>query len=482
MVNFKLVFRFLGVLLLIEGFFILLCIPVSLIYREGLLLPVGTSGLISLITGGLLMLFTKKADKNLQTRDGFLIVTIGWLFFSLLGAVPFVLTGAIPSFTDAFFETVSGFTTTGASILDDIESLPHSMLWWRSIIQWLGGMGIIVMSLAIFPLLGIGGLQLFDAEAPGPVVDKLHPRIKETAQRLWIIYIIFTIAEAILLLMGGMNLFDSICHSFTTMATGGFSTKQSSIAHWDSPFIQYVITVFMFLAGINFTMSYFALHLNFKKVIQNEEFRYYTGILVIISIVAGFTLFHNHCYKLGESLRHGTFQAVSIMTTTGFVTADYVKWGPFLNLILLMLMLIGGSAGSTAGGMKVIRVLIYIKNSFTELKRLIHPNAVIPVKFNKTGISPEVLNNVFAFISFYFLVLAIGVVFLAALGYDLGSSYSAAATAIGNVGPGIGAFGPTENFNHLPVIGKWFLSFLMIAGRLELFTVLILFSPGFWRK
>lgn len=482
MVNFKLIIRFLGFLLLIEGFFILFCIPVSLIYKERLLIPLGISGLLSIIPGGLAILATRTADQNLSTRDGFLIVTIGWILFSLVGSLPFILTGAIPSYTNALFETVSGFTTTGASILDNIEALPHSMLFWRSLIQWLGGMGIIVMSLAIFPLLGIGGIQLFDAEAPGPSVDKLHPRIKETAQRLWIIYVIFTVAEAILLLAGGMNLFDSICHSFTTMATGGYSTKQLSIAYWDSPYIHYVITFFMFLAGVNFTLSYFALHLNFKKVIQNEEFRFYLGFVVAISFIAGIVLRITQYQTLEESFRHGAFQVVSILTTTGYITADYVQWIPFLNVILLILMFVGGSAGSTAGSIKVVRVQLFLKNSLVELKRLIHPNAVIPVKFNRNAVPQELLNNVFAFISFYLFATVVGVIVMSALGYDVGSSFGAIATSLGNIGPGIGAFGPVENFNHVPDFGKWFLSFYMIIGRLELFTVLILFSPGFWRK
>lgn len=482
MFNFKLIFRILGLLLLIEGFFILLCIPVSLIYKEGISLQLGLSGFVSILIGGLSFLFTRNADKNLQARDGFLIVTIGWILFCLMGTFPFVFTGVIPSYTNAFFETVSGFTTTGASILDDIESLPHSLLFWRSIIQWLGGMGIIVMSIAIFPLLGIGGIQLFDAEATGSGVDKLHPRIKETARRLWIIYIIFTITETILLLAGGMNLFDSICHSFTTMATGGYSTKQLGIAYWDSPYMQYVIILFMFLAGVNFTLSYFAFHFKFKKVIQNEEFRYYLGFIVVISIVVSIILYFTQYHIWEESIRHATFQVVSIMTTTGYATTDYIQWIPLLSVILLMLMFIGGSAGSTAGGIKVVRILLFFKNSVVELKRLIHPSAVLPVKFNKNAVTPEILNNVFAFISFYLLITVIGVIIISALGYDLSSSFGAVATSLGNIGPGIGVFGPAENYGHVPIFGKWFLSCLMIIGRLELFTVLILLSPGFWRK
>jgi len=482
MFNFRLIFRVLGFLLLIEGIFMLLCIPVSLIYHEQEIFSLLISGGISIIVGGLIWLSTTGTVKNLQTRDGYLIVTMGWLLFSLFGSLPFIFSGTIPSYTDAFFETVSGFTTTGASILNDIESLPHAILFWRSMTQWLGGMGIIVMSLAILPLLGIGGMQLFIAEVPGPVPDKLHPRIKETAKRLWGIYIIFTFAEMIMLLIGGMSLFDAICHSFTTMATGGYSTKQLSIAHWDSPYIHYVITLFMFLAGTNFTISYFALHLNFDKVFKNEEFRYYIGFLLGFIILVTIILSFSEGFNWGKSFRYAAFQVVSIVTTTGFVTADYLAWIPLLGVIIFMLMFFGGSAGSTGGGIKILRILLFLKNSAMELKRLIHPSAVIPVRFNKNAVPPEILNNVFAFISFYLLTVIISVIIIASIGYDLESSFGAVAATLGNIGPGIGAVGPVENYSHIPAFGKWFLSFLMLIGRLELFTVLILFSPGFWKK
>jgi len=482
MINFKLIFRLLGALLLIEGLFMLSCITVSLIYRENEIGSLGISGLINIGVGGIIWVVTRNAKKNLSARDGFLIVSMGWIFFSLFGSLPFFLSGEIPSYTDAFFETVSGFTTTGASILNDIEALPHALLFWRSMTQWLGGMGIIVMSLAILPLLGIGGMQLFIAEVPGPTPDKFHPRIKETAKRLWAIYIIFTFSETILLLFGGMSLFDAINHSFTTMATGGYSTKQASIAHWDSPYIHYVITLFMFLAGTNFTLSYFAMHLKFDKVFRNEEFRFYLGFIVaFILLVTGILMFSQHL-PFERSFREAAFQVVSIITTTGFVTADYLTWISVLVVIMFMLMFFGGSAGSTGGGIKIMRVMLFIKNSAVELKRLIHPNAVIPVRFNGNAVPPEIINNVFAFISFYILTMIIGVIIMAGLGYDLDTSLGAVAATLGNIGPGIGEVGPVFNYAHLPTFGKWFLSFLMLIGRLELFTVLIIFSSGFWRK
>ena len=338
MFNFRLVIQFLGLLLLIEGIFMWFCIPVSILYHDHELVPLGVSGLVSIVFGGTAWLVNRKAQKSLNSRDGFLIVSIGWVLFSLFGSLPFILSGEIPSFTDAFFETISGFTTTGASILDKVEVLPHGLLFWRSLTQWLGGMGIIVMSLAILPLLGVGGMQLFVAEVPGPVPDKLHPRIKETAKRLWAIYIIFTFAETILLRIGGMKLFDAVCHSFTTMATGGYSTKTASLAHWDSPFIHYVIVIFMFLAGTNFPLSYFALHLNFNKVRKNEEFRYYAGFVLGFTILLTIILAFTEIQTGEESFRHALFQVTSIITTTGFVTYNYLSWIPLVGIILFMLM------------------------------------------------------------------------------------------------------------------------------------------------
>ena len=482
MYNFKLIFRLLGMLLLIEGLFMLSCIIISLIYRDNDIGALAISGLISIGAGGFAWVATRKASTNLSARDGFLIVSMGWILFSLFGSLPFYLSREIPNYTDAFFETVSGFTTTGASILNDIEALPHALLFWRSMTQWLGGMGIIVMSLAILPLLGIGGMQLFVAEVPGPAPDKFHPRIKETAKRLWAIYIIFTFSETILLLFGGMNLFDAICHSFTTMATGGYSTKQASIAHWDSPYIHYVITLFMFLAGTNFTLSYFAMHLQFKKVFRNEEFRFYISFVVGFILLVTGVLFFAQGLPFEKSFRDAAFQVVSIITTTGFVTADYLTWVSVLGVLIFMLMFFGGSAGSTGGGIKILRVMLFVKNSAVELRRLIHPNAVIPVRFNGNAVSPEIINNVFAFISFYILTMIISVIIMAGMGYDLNTSLGAVAATLGNIGPGIGEVGPVFNYAHLPGFGKWFLSFLMLIGRLELFTVLIIFSPGFWRK
>lgn len=459
-----------------------LSIPVSLIYSDQNIKFLIYSSAFSIILGFLMWFFTRNSSKEIGKKEGYLIVSLGWIVFSLIGALPFYISNAIPSFTDAFFETISGFTTTGASILNDIEAMPHSLLFWRSMTQWLGGMGIIVLSLAILPILGIGGMQLFVAEVPGLKPDKLHPKIKETAKRLWAIYIIFTFVEVVLLMFGGMDLFDAINHSFTTMATGGYSTKQASIAYWDSPYIHYVITLFMIIAGTNFTLSYFALHFNFKKVFQNEEFKYYLGFIAGFTIIIAYALYIFESTGVEQSIRDSVFQVVSIMTTTGFATVDYYQWTPFIWVLLFILMFFGGSAGSTGGSIKIVRILLVLKNGYLELKRLIHPNAIIPVRFNHQAVPSNIIANVLAFIMFYIVIFVVGTIIMTATGLDFESSMGSVAATLGNIGPGIGTVGPAENFYHVTDFGKWFLSFLMLLGRLELFTVLVILSPSFWKK
>jgi trk system potassium uptake protein TrkH len=484
MINFKVVGYILGVLLIIEAFFMLLSASVSLIYQENDYKYMLYSFLIALVIGLLLFFIFKTSDRNLGKREGYIIVSLGWVVFSVFGAIPFCISGAIPSYTDAFFETMSGFTTTGASILrpEEYSLISHGMLFWRSLTQWLGGMGIIVLSLSILPILGIGGMQLFVAEVPGPSPDKLHPRIKETAKRLWGIYFIFTLTEMLLLILGGMSFFDAICHSFTTMATGGYSTKPESIAYFSSPYIQYVIIVFMFLAGTNFSLSYLAMHFRLKQVISNEEFRFYLFFIFLFSIIITFVLRFTSDNTLEGSFRHSLFQVVSILTTTGYTTTNYLKWLPIGITLIFLLMFFGGSAGSTGGSIKIVRVVLLLKNSILELKRLIHPSAVIPVRLNSQAVSSQIVTNVLAFVSFYILTVMVSTGVISAMGYDLESSLGAVAATLGNIGPGIGAVGPAENYAHIPVFGKWFLSFLMLIGRLELFTVLILVAPSFWKK
>lgn len=482
MVNIKLILRILGFLLIVEGVAMFIALIVSLIYKEPDTPALLQSALICSGIGSAMLVATRKARKELGKREGFIIVTFVWIIFSFFGSLPFVLSGSIPSLTDAFFETMSGFTTTGASILNNIESLPHGILFWRSMTQWLGGMGIIVLSLAILPIFGIGGMQLFSAEVPGPVADKLSPRIQSTAKNLWVIYLLFTIFETILLWIGGMTLFDAINHSFTTMATGGYSTKQASIAYWPSPYIQYVITVFMIIAGMNFTLSYLFLTGKFKRAIKDEELRYYLLFIAGFTLIIFVGLLLTTQLGAEQAFRDSIFQVVTIMTTTGYATVDYLHWIPFLTIVLFAVFFFGGSAGSTGGGLKIMRIVLLLKNSYYELRRLIHPNAIIPVRFNNKPVSEQIINNVLAFFMFYFVIFFGSTVLLMLVVPDLPSAMGAVATSLGNIGPGLGIFGPAGNFSALHPAGKWFLSFLMLLGRLELFTVLVLFSPAFWKK
>jgi trk system potassium uptake protein TrkH len=481
-INYLIIFRVLGSLLFIESFFLALAMIVSVIYGEddlhAFMITIG----IALIVGALSRLFTRNINKDIHKREGYIIVSLVWFFFSFIGSLPFIFSGYIPDFTNAFFETMSGFTTTGSSILDDIESLPHGLLFWRSIIQWMGGMGIVVLSLIVLPILGIGGMQLFSAEVPGPVPDKLHPRVKETAKRLWFLYIILTLSEALLLILGGMSVFDAVCHSFTTMATGGYSTKQASIAHWDSAYIHYVISIFMIIAGMNFTLIYFGMKLKFKMIFKNEEFRYYLGFILIFTLIVSSVLYYSGHGNLETSFRDALFQTSSIITTTGYITSDYMNWLPFAVTLIFIMMFIGGSAGSTGGGMKVMRIVLILKNSLMEFKRLIHPHAIVPVRYNDVPLKPQIVTNVLAFSVIYILIFITGTIAMSALGLDLETAMSSVITSLGNIGPGLADVGPAYSFSGIPTAGKWILSFLMLVGRLELFTVLILFSPVFWRK
>ena len=348
--------------------------------------------------------------------------------------------------------------------------------------QWIGGMGIIVLTIAILPLLGIGGMELFIAEAPGPTKDKIHPRIKETAKRLWIIYFGLTSLETIILMFLGLDFFDAINHSLTTTSTGGFSTKQASIAAFQNPWIEAVIVIFMFLAGTNFTLIYFALKLKFKKIINNDEFKWY--LTSLISVIIILTLIHSFSNNLTllNSFRAISFQVVSIITTTGYSTADYTTWGYFLTFIFFLFLFSGASAGSTSGGIKIVRIVILIKNSLLEFKRRLHPKAVIPVILNGSAISNHIIYNLLAFIFLYLFVFILGSIILSGLGLDFLSAISAVASAVGNVGPGIASVGPSYSFDHIPDLGKWVLSLLMLMGRLELFTVCLIFTPYFWKR
>lgn len=481
-INFKLILRVIGFILLVEGGFMFSGIPFSIYYCEGKCFSLLYSGLITAMAGFVFILLTWKLEnKNVGKREGYIIVSITWIVISLFGTLPFLISGAIPSFTNAFFETISGFTTTGASILSDIESLPKGILFWRSLTHWIGGMGIVVLSVAILPFLGIGGQQMFVAEMPGVKHDKLHPRITQTAKRLWAIYLILTVVQTVLLIFGGMSFFDSLCHTFGTVATGGFSTQNNSIAGY-SPYIQYVIIIFMILAGTNFTLHYFALHGRLRKVWQNEEFRKYIYVILAVPllIAAILVIFDNK--EIESSFRDALFQVVSILTTTGYVTSDYLLWPVALWMIIFLLMFVGGSAGSTGGGIKVIRQLLLFKNSALELKRAVHPNAIIPAKLNGKAVPQDIIYKIMAFFLIYMIIFAFGTMVMSLLGLDFETAIGSAAATLGNIGPGIGNVGPTGNYADIPVFGKWFLSFLMLLGRLELFTVLIILTRAFWKR
>ncbi|KAA1245536.1 TrkH family potassium uptake protein [Aquimarina sp. RZ0] len=493
--NYKIITHIMGLLLLFNGGFMLLATIVSYIYKDGVTLQIMLAALSTMFAGIVIMFLTREHEKSINKREGYIVVTFGWIFMSLSGTFPYLFSEAIPSFTNAFFETMSGYTTTGASILNEIEIVPKGILFWRSITHWIGGMGIIVLAVAILPLLGIGGMQLFAAEAPGPSADKLHPRITDTAKRLWLIYFGYTAAETLLLKLAGMDFFDAINHALSTVSTGGFSTKNASVAYWnDQPLIQYIIMLFMFLAGMNFVLSYFGFKGKVQKIIKDEEFKWYSIFIIAFTAVAALIIYFkadasssviDHPMVLGEAesaFRHALFQVLAVITTTGFVSADFTVWTPFLKIFFFGIMFLGGSAGSTAGGMKVVRHLITIRNGILEFKRTLHPHAVLPVRYNKRAVSKEIVFNILAFFILYMLSFIIGSLVLGMLGLDFETAIGGAASSLGNVGPALGKLSPVNNFDVLPDFGKWWCSFLMLIGRLELFTVLILLTPFFWRN
>ncbi len=479
--NITLTLRILGALLLFLAIALLIPLPFSWLYGDGAASAFIISALISAFCGGLLFcLFRSETD--LSVREGFAVVTFGWTFFALFGALPFVFSGAVPSYINAFFETMSGFTTTGSTILTDIEALPPSLLLWRSLTQWLGGMGIIVLSLAILPMLGVGGMQLFKAEVPGPTADRLKPRIQDTAKLLWGVYVLLTGAEVMLLMAGDMSFFDSINHAFATMATGGFSTRNASVAAYDSAYIDWVITFFMFLAGVNFSLHYLALRGKIGDFIRNEEFLFYTGLTLVGTILIVLLNMGSVYPNFLDNLRFSAFQVVSIMTTTGFGTADYELWPVLCQYLLIFSMFIGGCAGSTGGGMKVARILLLFKHAQVQVFRLIHPRAVRLVKLGDRPVDKEVMQSILGFFALYMGVFVTASFIMAGIGMDLPSAGASVIATLSNIGPGLGSVGPVDNFAHVPAVGKLVLSFCMLLGRLELFTVLVLVFPSFWRK
>ena len=439
--RYRIVIRVLGFLAMFLGGAMLLPIPFSLYYGDSdwkaILISAGIT-----IAAGSVSFFIAKQKADLRPKEGFAIVTFGWIIMSAFGCLPFILSGAIPSVTDAFFETISGFTTTGATILKDIEPLPHGILFWRSLTHWIGGMGIIVLSLAILPFLGVGGMQLFKAEVPGPIADRLKPRIAETAKILWGVYLILSAAETILLMFGGMNLFDALCHTFGTMATGGFSTMNVSVGHYDSSYIDFVIIFFMIVAGSNFSLHYRAMKGEINTYFKSREFRYYIYIILVATIIIGIDTYSNNYSTIFESIRYTMFQVVSIMTTTGYGTADYENWALSSQLILFGLMFFGGCAGSTGGGMKVLRIYVLAKAAYSEIVKLLHPQAVVPVRVGHIPVERKIITNILGFFVIYVIIMAVGTLVMSFLGLDLATSLGAVAATLNNIGPGLGAVGP----------------------------------------
>lgn len=487
LINWNVVARFMSILLVVNGVFMFAVSVFSWFNTEDFFYGILISSISLLLLGSIGLHFFKQYEIESYRREGYIIVTFGWVLMALTGTLPYITSGVFPNFTDAFFETMSGYTTVGASIIPDVEQVPQAVLLWRSITQWIGGMGMIVLAIAILPMLGVGGMQLFAAEAPVFGEDKLHPRITDTAKGLWLIYIGFTVVETILLKLAGMTLFDAVNHAFTTVSTGGFSTKNESIAYYnDMPLVQVIVMVFMFLGGMNFILSYYALKGKFRKVFADDEFKMYLTVLlgfsaiVLVFMVAHLMKMEDRIMGYAEITRHAVFQTVSIITTTGFVSAQHETWTTFISILFFALMFLGGSAQSTSGGIKLVRHLILIKNGILEFRRAFHSRAVLPVRYNKKAVDDTIVSKILAFFTLFTLTFVVGVLVFTALGIQPKDAIASVASTLGNVG---GAYGELNNdFIEYSVTAKWWATFLMLLGRLELFTVLILFTPYFWKK
>ncbi|EGK00319.1 MULTISPECIES: TrkH family potassium uptake protein [Dysgonomonas] len=481
--NYRFVLKTIGFLLIIESLFMMAATVVSYYSHEIAGDAILISSTITFFAGVFLRLSgTEDYVKPIGKRESFLMVAMSWIVLSAFGMLPFYFSGAIPSISNAYFETISGFTATGATILTDIESMPKGLLFWRSITQWMGGLGIVVFVATILPMGGNASV-LYDAEVTGIGYDRFRPRISQIAKRLWMVYIFLTGILVLLLWLGPMNIFDSVCHAFTTISTAGFSTKQDSIAYWNSAYIEYVITIFMFIGGINFPLIYFFMKGDPKKLLRNEEFKWYVLIILIfVSIIAVGLYSSGKIEGVERTFRTSLFQVVSILTTTCFSTENFMNWGAFYQFVVVIFMLFGACAGSTAGGIKIVRIIILFKNSINEFKRQVHPNAILPIRLNDRVISIDIVTKVLAFIFLYLGILIISCLLLSLSGMEFENSLGAAISCIGNVGGGLAEIGHNGHFSDVPTASKWYLCFLMLTGRLELFTVLSLFMPAFWRR
>lgn len=489
--NIKAIFNVVGVLLaLLSG---LLLIPIAVaLYYETPALPGYMSGLrafsytlaAAFLTGLTLWKLLPSGVEKLRDREGFAIVALSWVGISFFGAIPFVLTGVCPEFIDAFFESMSGFTTTGASVLKDIDAAPKEILFWRNLTQWVGGMGIIMLSLAIFPMLGIGSFHLFKAEVPGgATVERMRPRLAETAKMLWKTYIVLTLLEIFFLRLGGVSLFDAVCHTFSTVSTGGFSPHNDSIGHFQSVYIQSVVILFMFLGGINFALHYQLVTRNFRSVVKNPEFRGYCSMIIFCILLATWGLMETSAEpNAGKTFQKAAFTVVSINSTTGFVTDDFNLWPDFLQVLIMGIMMIGGCSGSTSGSLKVIRFIIIFKVILREFHKLIHPRAIFHVKVGGKTIEPDHLTNVVALTFLFFGLSALSCILLTFMGVDITTALSASVATLFNIGPGLGNVGPAGNYSGLPTLGKVISITWMLMGRLEIFGVMMIFLPMTWKK
>jgi len=480
-VNYGVIIKVLGNLLLVESGLMIPSLLVAIYYNQtdklAFLYSVIITGII-----GLIMSKCFKNKKGIKAKEGLAIVAFGWILASFFGSLPFIFSGSIPSWVDAFFETVSGFTTTGATIVDNVEVLPNGILFWRSFTHWIGGMGILVFTIAILPTLGVGGFQIFKVESPGPMPDRIVPRVKDTAKILYTAYIIITFIEIILLLFGGMSLFDSAVHTFGTVGTGGFSVKNSSVGAYDSTYIHLVIGIFMILSGINFSLYYSLSKGKWKEVLKDEELRLYLGIITAAVILIAYNINKTMYHDIGLSLRDSFFQVSSIITTTGYATVDFDKWPTFSKGILFLLMFVGGCAGSTGGGMKNIRILVLLKLIKREVAKIFHPRAVIPIKTGDKVVPNETVASISSFFILYIIIFVLGTIVISLEGIDFESSAGAVAATLGNVGPGLGLVGPARTYSQFSKLGKMTLSIFMLLGRLELFTIIALFAPKTWKK
>ncbi len=481
--NYRAIINVIATALIFVSLFMILPIIVSLIYNQSDTIPLAIAQVFTFLCGAIPYVLTRKYKREeIRHRDAFVIVTLTWVLMSFFGSVPFLITGTFHSLTDAYFESMAGFTTTGASVLVSVDATPKGVLFWRSMTQWIGGMGIIVFAFAVLPMIGMGGMQLFKAEVPIISIDKLRPRFIDTAKALWFIYVSLTTINAALLISFGMGPYDAICHAFTTMATGGFSTKTESIAHFGNPSIEYITSMFMFLAGVNYSLYFYLFKGHISKLLRSNEFKFYLMVTILATLMIMIDMWKSSLYSLNDSLRYSLFQVVSLMTTTGFATADYERWSSFAQIILVVIMFFGGMIGSTGGGIKQVRILLMIKQGFREMYHLIHPRAVTSLKLDEKFLDKEILGSIWGFVFLFLGVCVIATIGMAAVGTDIITAATTVISASCNVGPAFGEAGPTENYGPLPDAGKWILIFCMLTGRLEVYTVLILFVPHFWKK